>query len=116
MKTIKLNDIKKEEMAMEGAVKVFKQVPVSANDGAPNFCFRVFTIEPGGNTPFHSHDSEHLNYVISGQGELLDEKGEKHPLSGGEFALVIPGEKHQFRNTSISDPFVIICAVPNEYE
>lgn len=116
MKTVKLKDIKKEKMNMEGAEKVFKQVPVSKNDGTPSFCFRVFTIEPGGHTPYHTHDFEHLNYIISGQGVLVDEQETKHPVAAGDFALVLPNEKHRFRNTSDDDPFIIICAVPNEYE
>ena len=116
MKTIRLQDIKKVEMAMEGAEKVFKQVPISKNDGTPSFCFRVFTIEPGGHTPYHTHDFEHLNYIISGQGALVDEKEAKHPVAAGDFAVVLPNERHQFRNTSDNEPFVIICAVPNEYE
>ncbi|MFC1839379.1 cupin domain-containing protein [Thermodesulfobacteriota bacterium] len=116
MKTINLDDIKKEKMAMEGAEKVFKQVPISAKDGSPSFCFRVFTIEPGGHTPYHTHDFEHLNYVINGRGFLVDEQGFEHEIKAGEFALILPDEKHQFRNSSDTDPFVIICAVPNEYE
>ena len=116
MKTIRLQDIKKEKMMMEGAAKVLKQVPISKADGSPSFCFRVFTIEPGGHTPYHAHDFEHLNHVISGQGFLVNEQGEKFPVEAGEFAIVLPNEKHQFRNASDNAPFVIICAVPNEYE
>jgi len=116
MKTIRLQDVKKERMTMEGAEKVFKQVPISRVDGTPSFCFRVFTIEPGGYTPYHAHDFEHLNYVISGQGFLVDAQGKKHQLRAGEFALILPNEKHQFRNSSDTDLFVVICAVPNEHE
>ncbi|MBN2420102.1 MAG: cupin domain-containing protein, partial [Deltaproteobacteria bacterium] len=99
MKTIKLNDVKKVKMTMEGAEKVFKQVPISKDDGAPSFCFRVFTIEPGGHTPYHTHNSEHLNYIISGQGVLVDDNQKTHSLESGNFALVLPNERHQFRNT-----------------
>jgi quercetin dioxygenase-like cupin family protein len=116
MKTIRLDETSKIKMQMEGAEKVFKQVPISKNDGTPSFCFRVFTIEPGGHTPYHTHNFEHLNYVMSGQGALIDEHGTGHPLAKGDFAMVLPGEKHQFRNTSEEAPFIIICAVPNEYE
>lgn len=116
MKTVKLKDIGKIKMTVDGAHKVFKQVPVSKNDGTPSFCFRVFTIEPGGHTPYHTHNFEHLNYIISGQGVLVDEKERRLPVAAGDFALVLPNEKHQFRNTSDNDPFVIICAVPNDYE
>ena len=116
MKTIKLDSIEKEKMAMEGAEKVFKQVPISAKDGSPSFCFRVFTIEPGGHTPYHAHDFEHLNYVINGNGFLVDEQNYEHDIKAGEFAIILPNEKHRFKNSSATDPFVIICAVPNEYE
>ena len=101
---------------MEGAEKVFKQVPISKESGSPSFCFRVFTIDPNGHTPYHIHDFEHLNYVIKGEGALVDAQGVEHQIKAGEFALVLPNEKHQFQNMSETDPFVIICAVPNEYE
>ena len=101
---------------MPGARGVARQVPLSADDGAPNFSFRVFTIKPGGNTPFHSHPNEHLNYVISGQGFLAGENGEQS-ICQGSFALVLPGEKHQYKNPSSNrEDLVIICAVPKEYE
>jgi quercetin dioxygenase-like cupin family protein len=100
---------------MAGAKGVIKQVPLSVKDGAPNFSFRVFTIEPGGNTPLHSHPFEHLNYIISGTGMLM-EGDTGHPVRQGDFALVLPGETHQYRNTSLEHPLVLICAVPKEYE
>jgi len=111
-----LDKVEKSIPTMPGAAGVTKQVPISAGDGAPNFCFRVFTIEPGGNTPFHSHSFEHLNYVTSGQGMLVDENGE-HAIGKGDFCLVLPGEKHQYRNPKSNlEPLVIICAVPVNYE
>lgn len=100
---------------MEGAKDIIKQVPLSKNDGAPLFSFRVFTIEPGGNTPFHEHPFEHMNYVIKGKGVLVM-KDSEHTVKEGDFALVLPGEKHQYKNTSENDDFIMICAVPKEYE
>ncbi|MFH2045503.1 MAG: cupin domain-containing protein [Pseudomonadota bacterium] len=116
MKTIRLQDLEKLKVSMEGARNVSRQVPISKNDGSPNFSFRVFTIEPDGHTPYHTHAFEHLNYAISGQGVLVDENGTLREIKAGEFALVLPGEKHQYRNTSATEPFVMICAVPKEYE
>ena len=101
--------------AMEGAKGVTKQIPLSKADGVPAFSFRVFTIEPGGHTPLHRHPFEHMNYVIEGNGALVAE-GREHDLKEGDFALVLPGEKHQFRNASKSQNFRLICAVPKEYE
>lgn len=116
MKITRLDQIPKSEVKMQGAHRAFKQVPLSREDGAPHFSFRVFTMEPGGHTPYHQHDSEHLNYIISGQGALVTESGEERPLRTGDFVLVLPQEKHQYRNLSASEPFVMICAVPKEYE
>jgi quercetin dioxygenase-like cupin family protein len=30
--------------------------------------------------------------------------------------MVLPDEKHQYKNTSAKSPVVMICAVPKEYE
>ncbi len=100
---------------LEGAKGVHKQIPLSTKDGTPTFSFRVFTIEPGGHTPFHQHQFEHMNYVIKGEGTLVSQDGE-HELREGDFALVLAGEKHQYRNSSENQNLVMICAVPKEYE
>ena len=54
-------------------------------------------------------------YVISGDGALVNEKGEEQPLKAGDFALVNPDEKHQYRNKG-EVPFKMICGVPKEFE
>ena len=110
-----LGDVKKIKPNMEGAKGIYKQIPISLEHGTPTFSFRVFTIEPGGHTPFHQHPFEHMNYVIEGKGALVAE-GREHELKKGHFALVLPGEMHQFKNTSKSQNLLIICAVPKEYE
>ena len=114
MLTTKLQEVEKTVPEMEGAKGVIKQVPLSKKDGVPTFSFRVFTIEPEGHTPFHQHPFEHMNYVIKGSGTLVAADRE-HELSEGDFALVLPGEKHQFKNTGDAD-LIVICAVPKEYE
>jgi quercetin dioxygenase-like cupin family protein len=115
MYVIGLDEVQKTIPAIEGAKGVHKQIPLSRKDGAPAFSFRVFTIEPGGHTPYHRHKFEHMNYVISGQGILVAEDRE-HALKQGDFALVLAGEKHQYRNSSDEQVLIIICAVPREYE
>ncbi len=111
----RLENVKKIKPDMKGAEGVYKQVPISRDNGTPNFSFRVFTIEPGGHTPLHNHPFEHVNYVIEGQGVVVS--GDKeHELKKGDFVLVLPGETHQYRNTSKSQLMLLICAVPKEYE
>jgi quercetin dioxygenase-like cupin family protein len=110
-----LENVKKTIPNMEGAKGIYKQIPISRENGTPTFSFRVFTIEPGGHTPLHNHPFEHLNYIIEGAGTVIAEKLERD-LKKGDFVMIPPGETHQYRNTSSNKPLVIICAVPKEYE
>lgn len=116
MKITSLSAVPSRPVAMEGAANVSRQVPIGTADGAPNTAVRVFTMAPGGHTPYHAHAWEHSNYIIAGLGELVDAEGKAHPLEAGDFALVLPHEKHQYRNRSATQPFVMICAVPKSYE
>lgn len=115
MKIISLDKVEKKQVQMEGAVGAWKQMPLGNEDNAPVYAYRVFTVEPGGHTPFHHHPYEHMNYIIEGEGALVNEKGEETPLKAGDFALVHPDEKHQYRNTG-NKPFKMICGVPREFE
>lgn len=56
-----------------------------------------------------------MNYNIEGEGAHVNEKGEEQPLKAGDFALVDPDEKHQYRNKG-DKPFKMICGVPKEFE
>jgi len=116
MKIVSLDQIATTTVDTEGAKDVYKQIPIGRNDGSPAFSFRVFTIEPDGHTPFHQHPSEHLNYVIEGEGALVKGSGEEQKIGRGDFVLVLPNEKHQYRNRSTRERLVMICAVPKEYE
>lgn len=112
----KLDQVAKTAVDLEGVRGITKQLVLGSADGVPNFSFRVFTLAPGGHSPHHSHQVEHLNIVLAGEGALLDGDGKLNPLRQGDFAFVAPGDVHQFRNTSASEDFVFVCAVPKAYE
>jgi len=116
MKIISLNKVTKNKVDMEGAIGAWKQMPLSSADGVLVYTYRVFTIEPNGYTPYHQHPYEHMNYCIEGEGALVNEAGEEQPINQGDFALVMPDEKHQYRNKSADKQFVMICGVPKEFE
>lgn len=131
MKITSLNDVPASAPQMEGMQGIVKQVPVGVADGTPTMSLRVFTIEPGGHTPFHAHPWEHINYVLEGAGVMVDEAGNEHPIKAGDYALVLPNEKHQFRNPGSpedagassgeapaerSAPLRFICLVPRDKE
>jgi quercetin dioxygenase-like cupin family protein len=115
MHITRLDKVEKTIPKMEGAAGVYKQIPLSKADGVPAYSFRVFTIEPGGHTPLHQHPFEHLNYIIEGNGALVA-KDREQEIKKGDFALVLPGEIHQFKNTSKTQNLLLICAVPKEFE
>ena len=111
-----LEQVKKTKPNMEGAKGVYKQIPISKENGTPTFFHSAcFHQAPGGHTPLHSHPFEHLNYVIEGNGAVVAEDQE-HELKKGDCVLVLPGETHQYKNTSADKPLTLICAVPKEYE
>ena len=116
MKIISLKKVEKKKVKMEGASGAWKQVPLSSDDGAPVYTYRVFTVEPGGYTPYHTHNYEHMNYIIEGKGAIVNENGEELPVEGGDFALILPNEKHQYRNKSNDKPMIMICGVPKQFE
>lgn len=116
MKIISLANVEKKKVDMPGSDGISKQIPLSDNDGVPVHAWRVFTIAPGGNTPYHNHPYEHMNYIIEGEGFLVNENGDRQHVKQGDFALVMPDEKHQYRNASNENKMVMICAVPKEFE
>lgn len=116
MKIIGIDQAEKKKVQMEGASGAWKQIPLGNNDGVPVYSYRVFTVEPGGYTPFHSHPYEHMNYIIEGEGVLVNEAGEEKAIKAGDFALVNPDEKHQYKNSSSEKVFRMICGVPRQFE
>lgn len=114
MKITNLQQCPHFAVTMDGAAGATRQVPIGKTDGAPNFSIRVFTLEAGGHTPHHQHESEHLNYILEGSGVVLEGETPR-PVSAGDFVLVKPFEKHQYRNTGDS-PLIFMCMVPSLYE
>jgi len=106
MKVKKYLDAKPSE-EMPG---VIKREVVNADDGAPNFCMRVFELDPGSSTPFHAHAWEHEVYVLSGRGVAVSEEGET-PISVDSVVFVPGEENHCFRNTG-DEILRFICVIP----
>jgi len=89
---------------------VIKREVITADDGAPNFCMRVFELEPGISTPSHSHPWEHEVFVLSGQGVATGEQGET-PIAKDSVVFVPPNEHHCFVNKG-NQPLRFICLIP----
>ncbi len=89
------------------------KILIGPRDKSNKIIMRYFTIEPGGETPYHKHDFEHVVKVEKGTGILIDAGRNKHELKPGMSALVEPNEEHQFKNPSPDKPFEFVCIVLN---
>ncbi len=85
---------------------------IGKDDGAPNFAMRVIEVEPGCNTPFHTHGFEHEVYILAGRGEVRGADGET-PVEPGTAVYVEPGERHGFFNTG-DEALRFICVIPHQ--
>ncbi len=110
--------IKKEEMIPEtipdeeGVNKVTRRILIGPEDGSTRIIMRYFKVLPGGNTPFHEHDFEHVVRIEKGKGVVMNEAQEEIPLSPGQSVFIPGGEKHQFKNPN-DEPFEFICTILN---
>ena len=96
----------------EGSIKgVEKRVLIGLKEGAPNFVMRLFTMEPGGHTDYHSHPWEHEVFVVEGEITVVGPDGKEETLKEGSFVFVEPNEKHQFKNNS-NKTARFICVIP----
>jgi len=89
---------------------VVKREVINADDGAPNFCMRVFEVEPGRRTPLHSHEWEHEVFVLSGRGVVRGEQGETQ-IAKDSVVFVPPNERHRFMNDG-DETLRFICVIP----
>jgi len=107
----KIEEVRQDKVEMEGAKSAKIRWLISKDDGAPVFAMREFEIEPGGYTPYHSHDFEHEVFVLSGNGIVAGEEGE-HKLEPGVVVFVPGGEKHNFKNNG-DEVLRFLCLVPH---
>lgn len=95
----------------EDAKGVKKRVLIGAQQKAPHFIMRHFTIEGNGYSPLHSHWHEHEVFIVKGKGVVKDQNGSQK-VSGGDFIYVPPNQKHQFLNP-YDQPFEFLCLIPS---
>lgn len=112
---IKINnneEIFAAEVKMDGAKEVKMRILIGPGDGSENIIMRHFIIAPGGNTPFHQHNYEHVVKIERNKGIAVDENGNEYEIKKDQSVFVKPNEKHQFRNP-FNEDFEFICIIPN---
>ncbi|MGB9959385.1 MAG: cupin domain-containing protein [Candidatus Bathyarchaeales archaeon] len=96
--------------ADEGASKLKVRWLITKEMGAENFAMRLFEIEPGGYSPFHSHPWEHEVFILEGKGVVIG-AAEERSFKPGDAIFIPPNEKHQFRNNG-SETLKFLCLIP----
>ena len=78
------------EVNMEGAKDVRMKILVGPRDGSENIILRHFIIAPGGNTPYHKHNYEHLVKIEKHKGIAVDKDGKESEVKAGHSLYVVP--------------------------
>ena len=111
MKIIHSHEVPRERSSLAGTQGTTLRWLITKNDGALHYAMRLFKIEPGGSIPVHVHqDIEHEIFVVEGE-ELCYDGKEEQVVTTGDALLVLPDDKHSFKNTS-DKPFRFICVIP----
>jgi quercetin dioxygenase-like cupin family protein len=113
MKINNNSKIPAHEVQMDGVKDVKMKILIGTEDQSDKIIMRHFTISPGGHTPRHAHNYEHVVKIESNHGIIVDEEGNEHQLKKGQSVFVKPNELHQFRNPYNED-FEFICIIPNQ--
>ncbi len=110
MKVQNFSKIEETKVTMEGAKDARMRLLISEKDGAYNFAMRMFTVAPGGYTPFHFHHYEHEVFILEGEGTIHAEENH-YRFKAGDVIFIAPNEKHQFVNTGTGE-MKFLCLIP----
>ena len=106
------NTVKAKQITAIDALNAELKVLVSPEEGWDDHVLRRIEVSMQGYTPKHSHPWYHVNYIISGEGELMiSDKITK--IMKGNYAFIPANTLHQFRNVG-NEPLVFLCIVPKE--
>ncbi len=111
VKHVKALDV--EAKPVDSGVGVTVRWLISVADGSDNCAMRLFEVQPGGHTAYHSHPFEHLVYVVQGKGLLLLEDREVH-FEAGDVLYVPPNVWHSFVNDG-DEVLRFLCIIPVLY-
>jgi quercetin dioxygenase-like cupin family protein len=113
MKVRNYNKVEKRGAFLKDkAAGVSMRVAIAEEDGARNTIMRILEIDPEGFTPLHSHEYEHLMFVVRGKGTVSDGSRESR-LEKDDVVFVPGGQTHQIKNTGDSE-LVLVSVIPVE--
>jgi oxalate decarboxylase/phosphoglucose isomerase-like protein (cupin superfamily) len=93
--------------------KVFKVVDEHLHSS--EFLTSGLTIfEPGESSSLHDHpDSEEINFIVQGNGEVVTEDGDRTPFGPHTFMYIPKGVKHQHVNTGREPLWLVFVYGPH---
>ncbi|MBC8386047.1 MAG: cupin domain-containing protein [Candidatus Cloacimonetes bacterium] len=112
MKLINYKEVQLEDVDVEGAKGTKIRWLISQKEKAPNFAMRMFELEPGGHTPYHTHSWEHEVFCLEGEGLFVSEWGERS-FKVWDVIYVDPNTDHQFKNNGESI-LRFLCIIPHD--
>ena len=89
------------------------KIMIGKEDGAQNFVFRYFLIQPGGHSTLddrHAHD--HGVMILHGRAVLMLGQ-EKYEVGPRDIIYISPWEPHSFETIG-EDPLGFLCVIPNK--
>lgn len=106
------SQIKEAPVQMEDAKNTTMKILIGPDDKSKNITMRQLKISPGGHTPYHTHNFEHIIKIERGKGIVVNENNEKYKVTPSQSLFIKPNEKHQFQNP-YKEPFEFLCIIPN---
>jgi quercetin dioxygenase-like cupin family protein len=110
MRVVHASEVEAKPVTEPGASRATVRWLLARPEGAPTFAMRLFELAPGGSTPLHEHPWEHEVFVLQGAAEVVT-AAEARPIKPTDAVLVLPGERHQFRNAG-EGPARFLCMIP----
>lgn len=105
-------DVREVSLEEAGISSVTRKILIGPEDGSENIIMRLFKVAPGGHTPFHSHELEHVVKVLTGRGIIRRGAGEQSEIASGQSVFIPKEAPHQFRNP-FDSPLEFLCIILN---
>jgi quercetin dioxygenase-like cupin family protein len=111
MKVRNFNRVERRDAFLKEKAKgVSMRVAIAEEDGAKSTIMRILEIDPEGFTPLHTHEYEHLMFVVRGKGMVTD--GSKECRLEKEDVVFVPAEQaHQIKNTGDTE-LILVSVMP----
>ena len=112
MYVISHEEREEKDVDANGVEKTTVRWLIGRRSGAKTYAMRLFTMQPGGIIPLHTHPEEHEIYVLEGRAKLLSNDGDDRIAKGGDVVFIPSDLPHGYDNTESIESFKFICVIP----